>query len=201
MSDKLVKSAVFLASFPDVSVMHDYNLPEFAFIGRSNVGKSSLINMLCNRNQLALTSSKPGKTKQIVCFKLNQHSILVDLPGYGYAKLSKTQINQLEHLNNQYLLKRQSLYCLFILIDFRLPPQAIDLEFIRYCGEKQIPIAFIMTKCDKVTPPLRAERLSLFTDAVLRIFDTLPPLFISSSTTKEGRTDILSYIHDLSKPH
>src|SRR5690606_32153315 len=145
---KLIQSALFKASYPNHRIMADFGKPEFAFIGRSNVGKSSLINMLTGRNELALTSSKPGKTRQIVCFEINEKWMLIDLPGYGYAKTSKTDSSIMSEMVRDYLLKREQLYCVMLLIESRHEPQKIDLDFMEWCANKENPFVIIFTKAD-----------------------------------------------------
>jgi GTP-binding protein len=194
MSDKLVKTAIFKASYPDHKLMHDFNKPEFAFIGRSNVGKSSLINMLTGRKELALTSSKPGKTRQIVCFEVNEKWMLIDLPGYGYAKISKTDREKFGKMVNQYLIQRTQLYCLFVLIDSRIEPQKIDLEFVNWCGSNQIPFVLAFTKADKVKEKIVDENIHKFLEKMSESWDELPQHFITSAENKTGREDVLDFI-------
>lgn len=194
MSDKLVKSALFKASFPNYTLMHDFKMPEFAFIGRSNVGKSSLINMLTGRKELALTSSKPGKTRQIVCFELNQNWMLIDLPGYGYAKLSKKERETMSNMVNGYLKNRKELFCLFVLIDMRIPPQAVDIDFINWCGSNEIPFVIVYTKADKVKPADREEAIVRFNEKLAENWEQMPQHFVCSALSGEGRETILDFI-------
>jgi GTP-binding protein len=194
MSDKLVKSALFKASFPNYTLMHDFKMPEFAFIGRSNVGKSSLINMLTGRKELALTSSKPGKTRQIVCFELNQNWMLIDLPGYGYAKLSKKERETMSNMVNGYLKNRKELFCLFLLIDMRIPPQAVDIDFINWCGSNEIPFVIVFTKADKVKLPDRESAIIQIHEKLAENWEQMPPHFICSALSGEGRETILNFI-------
>jgi GTP-binding protein len=194
MSDKLVKSALFKASFPNYTLMHEFKMPEFAFIGRSNVGKSSLINMLTGRKELALTSSKPGKTRQIVCFELNQNWMLIDLPGYGYAKLSKKERETMSNMVNGYLKNRKELFCLFVLIDMRIPPQAVDIDFINWCGSNEIPFVIVFTKADKVKLPDREVAIEKIHEKLAENWEQMPPHFICSALSSEGRETILDFI-------
>jgi GTP-binding protein len=169
-------------------------LPEFAFIGRSNVGKSSLINMLTQRNGLAKTSSTPGKTQSINLFLLNKKIQFVDLPGYGYAKLSKDKREIFGKMIKHYLHERVNMYCLFVLIDLRIKPQQIDLDFINECGEHDIPMALIGTKADKLKPAELEANKAAIDAKLLEVWNELPPFFISSSESKIGRDEIWEFI-------
>jgi GTP-binding protein len=169
-------------------------LPEFAFIGRSNVGKSSLINMLTQRNGLAKTSSTPGKTQSINLFLLNKKIQFVDLPGYGYAKLSKDKREIFGKMIKHYLHERVNMYCLFVLIDLRIKPQQIDLDFINECGEHDIPMALIGTKADKLKPAELEVNKAAIDAKLLEVWNELPPFFISSSESKVGRDEIWEFI-------
>ncbi len=169
-------------------------LAEFAFIGRSNVGKSSLINMLCNNNKLALTSRSPGKTKIINHFLINEKWYLVDLPGYGYAKTSKTNREGFATLIIDYVTKRDSLVCLFVLIDSRLPLQQIDLEFMTWLGEKNVPFSIVYTKADKNTKTELARNISAIETELGKVWDELPNTFITSSEKAIGKNDVLDFI-------
>jgi GTP-binding protein len=199
MSDKLVKSAIFKASYPGYKLMPDFGMPEFAFIGRSNVGKSSLINMLTGKKELALTSSKPGKTKQIVCFEVDQTWMLIDLPGYGYAKTSKLERAGLSELVRDYLLRREKLYCVFLLIDSRHPPQKIDLDFMEWCAENAVPFVIVFTKIDKLKPAELDQNLDFYTEELLKTWVETPQQFISSATHFDGREDLLGFIKNAVK--
>ena len=172
-------------------------LPEFAFIGRSNVGKSSLINMLLSKKNLAKTSSAPGKTQLINHFIINDAWYLVDLPGYGYAKVSKNQREKWQKLISSYLRHRENLTLVFILIDVRLEPQKIDLEFINWCGEEQIPFSLVLTKLDKVSRAEAQRNLMKLQEALLESWEELPPFFATSATNGEGREALLGYIDSL----
>ena len=173
--------------------------PEYAFIGRSNVGKSSLINMLTSRKGLAKTSTTPGKTQLINHFLINKKWYLVDLPGYGYAKVSKTSKATWDKMIRDYLEKRKNLLTVFILIDIRLEPQPIDLSFIRWVGEKQIPLVIVFTKSDKISKQQVIFSVEQFKKALLKTWAELPLLFITSSEKKLGGDDILSLIEDTNK--
>jgi len=174
-------------------------LPEFAFIGRSNVGKSSLINMLCNHKGLAKISSTPGKTQTLNIFDIDGKWQICDLPGYGYAKVSKEKRFLFSNMIKHYLEQRENLICLFVLIDLRIPPQTIDLEFINWCGESSIPFSIIGTKADKVGKNNLEETLKIYTDKLFEVWVELPPIFVSSSEDKTGREDILKYIKECMK--
>ncbi len=189
-----VKTAKFLMSNSKVEQCPEPNLPEFAFIGRSNVGKSSLINMITNHKKLAKTSARPGKTQLINHFVINDNWYLVDLPGYGYAKVSKTQRNKFQAYISDYILKRQNLYCLFVLVDSRHEPQKIDLEFIEWLGEKEIPFSIIFTKADKLGKNKIASNVAFYRKQLLKQWEELPPLIVSSSETGMGKEEILDYI-------
>ena len=189
-----INTAEYIGSWQKNADMPHTELPEFAFIGRSNVGKSSLINMLTQRNGLAKTSSTPGKTQSINLFLLNKKIQFVDLPGYGYAKVSKDQREVFGKMIKYYLRDRVNLFCLFVLIDLRIKPQAIDLSFINECGENGIPMALIGTKADKLKSSELAENKAAIENALLEVWEQLPPFFISSSETKEGREEIWQFI-------
>ncbi len=189
-----VKSAVFVVSNSEVGKCPKGMLPEFAFIGRSNVGKSSLINMLTNQKQLALTSQKPGKTQLINHFLINNEWFLVDLPGYGYAQRGKAGRSAIQKIIESYILERPQLTCLFVLIDSRHEPQKIDLEFMEWLGESAVPFAIIFTKIDKISKSQLAGNAEVYRNKMFETWEELPPLFFSSAVKKEGREDILAYI-------
>ena len=172
-------------------------IPEYAFIGRSNVGKSSLINMLTGRSSLAKTSSTPGKTLLINHFIINDEWFLVDLPGYGFAKRSKKEREELRKMIERYVTRREQLTNLFVLIDSRLKPQTIDLEFIRFLGEAGVPFSIIFTKADKNKRGVLKSNVQGFLATLKEEWEELPPYFISSSTSKLGREDILNYIEQI----
>jgi ribosome biogenesis GTP-binding protein YsxC/EngB len=189
--ESTIKDAKFISSSPDLKGCPPPKLPEFAFIGRSNVGKSSLINMLTGKKGLAKTSSTPGKTRLINHFLVNNAWYLVDLPGYGYAKVSKDQRSEFRKSILEYIGKRDTLYCLFVLIDSRLSPQAVDLKFINWLGEHEVPFKIIFTKTDKIAPSQWQRNIEDFKQELSLNWDELPELFYSSATQKTGRDEIL----------
>lgn len=194
-----IKSAEFVISNTDYKKCPESNLPEYAFIGRSNVGKSSLINMLCNRKDLAMTSSKPGKTLLINHFLINNNWHLVDLPGYGYATAGKKMREQLKNIIESYILYREQLTCLFLLIDVRHEPQKIDLEFMTWLGENGVPFSIIFTKLDKLSAVRAKESLKAYQDKLNEEWEELPPIFATSSEKRIGREELLNYIHSINK--
>ena len=194
MSDKLVKTALFKASYPSYKIMADFEKPEFAFIGRSNVGKSSLINMLTGRKELALTSSKPGKTRQIVCFEIDANWMLIDLPGYGYAKTARADRDIMSELVRDYLLRRENLFCVLLLIDIRHEPQAIDMDFMEWCASNQVPFVLVFTKADKLKPKEVEETVESYCQKLLNDWQELPEVFICSAVNGSGREDIIKFI-------
>ena len=189
-----IKQAEFVSSVADVKKCPPAGKPEFAFIGRSNVGKSSLLNMLTNRKNLAKTSNKPGKTQTINHFIINDNWYVVDLPGYGYAKVSKEKREGFGSIIENYVLKREDLNCLFILIDARLEPQKIDLAFIQWCGEKEIPMCLVFTKADKLTKNQLHQNISVYKKTLHQTWEELPPMIVTSATKKTGKEDLLSFI-------
>ncbi len=189
-----INTAEYIGSWQKNADMPHTELPEFAFIGRSNVGKSSLINMLTQRNGLAKTSSTPGKTQSINLFLLNKKIQFVDLPGYGYAKLSKDKREIFGKMIKHYLHERVNLYCLFVLIDLRIKPQQIDLDFINECGEHNIPMTLIGTKADKLKPAELEANKAAIDAKLLEFWNELPPFFISSAETKVGRDEVWGFI-------
>ena len=189
-----INTAEYIGSWQKNADMPHTELPEFAFIGRSNVGKSSLINMLTQRNGLAKTSSTPGKTQSINLFLLNKKIQFVDLPGYGYAKLSKDKREIFGKMIKHYLHERVNLYCLFVLIDLRIKPQQIDMDFINECGEHDIPMALIGTKADKLKPAELEANKEAIEAKLLEFWNELPPFFISSAETKVGRDEVWNFI-------
>jgi len=193
----IIKNASFNASYPGILKMPDDKFPEFAFIGRSNVGKSSLINMLLDKKSLAKTSGSPGKTQMINRFVVNNKWFLVDLPGYGYAKLSKKHRGSLKKMIFSYLIKRQQLLNTFVLIDIRHKFQRIDKDFLIWAGENQIPFSIVFTKSDKIKNNELNKNLSSIIKELKKYWNPLPPHFISSAVNKTGRNDILSYINEL----
>jgi GTP-binding protein len=194
-----IKSAEFVISNTDYLKCPDSRLPEYAFIGRSNVGKSSLINMLCNRKDLAMTSSKPGKTLLINHFLINNNWHLVDLPGYGYATTGKKMREQLQSIIEDYILNREQLTCLFLLIDCRHEPQKIDLEFMEWLGESDVPFSIVFTKLDKLSHVKGVESIRLYKEKLEEQWEELPPIFLTSSEKRAGRDELLNYIADINK--
>ena len=193
----VIKSAEFVISNSQVSKCPTTGLPEYAFIGRSNVGKSSLINMLTGKKSLAMTSQKPGKTQLINHFIINGAWYLVDLPGYGYARLSKDGREKLKTMIEDYTLERKELICLFVLVDSRHEPQKIDLEFIQWLGEEGVPFALVFTKADKLTKGRLAANLEAYKARLLEEWEELPPIFVTSSEQQLGRDELLSYIEGI----
>ncbi len=189
-----IKEATFVVSNTDHKLCPTDGMPEFAFIGRSNVGKSSLINMLVGNKNLAKTSGRPGKTQLINHFIINKEWYLVDLPGYGYAKASKTSRAQWEKFISEYLTQREPLLNVFVLLDSRLEPQKIDLEFMNWCGEKQIPFSMVFTKIDKLSSSALAKNLMKYKKEMLKYWDALPPIFTTSATSAFGQEKVLNYI-------
>lgn len=192
-----IQSAEFLVSNARADRCPDSSLPEYAFIGRSNVGKSSLINMLTGRKSLAMTSSTPGKTMLINHFVINDEWYLVDLPGYGYAKRGKKEVEKLQNLISYYVLERRQLTCLFVLIDSRLTPQQIDLDFIRFLGENGVPFGLIFTKADKPKTNELKNNVNRFLARLSEEWEELPPYFVTSSSSGRGRDEFLRYIEAL----
>lgn len=194
-----IKTAEFVISNTDVKKCPDSILPEYAFIGRSNVGKSSLINMLTNRHGLAMTSSKPGKTLLINHFIINGNWNLVDLPGYGYATAGKSMREKLKEIIENYILLREQLTCLFVLIDCRHEPQLIDLEFMEWLGEHGVPFSIVFTKTDKLSKSQLNDSLKKYQEKLFETWEEIPPVFITSSEKGQGRDELLNYIADINK--
>lgn len=192
-----VQQAEFRGSFPNVNKCPEDTRPEFAFIGRSNVGKSSLINMLTSRKEMAHTSKKPGKTQMINYYLVNQQWHLVDLPGYGYAKRAKTTRAKWRKMLQDYLVKRPNLVGTFILIDSNVSPQKNDLDFINWMGEMQLPFLLVFTKADRLKPEELSQNIQLFQQTMLESWEELPRQFTTSSNTGEGRQEMLDYIESL----
>ncbi len=192
-----INKAEFVISNTDYKKGPTDGKPEYAFIGRSNVGKSSLINMLTNNKKLAKTSGKPGKTQLINHFVINDEWYLVDLPGYGYAKASKQSRAKWEQFIVEYLTNQDSLINIFVLLDSRLEPQKIDLEFMNWCGEKELPFSMVFTKIDKLSSTQLQKNLAKYKKEMLKYWEALPPVFTTSSESKFGREKLLNYIGDL----
>lgn len=190
-----IKKATFVISNTNVNKCPTEQIPEYAFIGRSNVGKSSLINMLTNHKSLAKISNKPGKTQLINHFIINSNWFLVDLPGYGYAKVSKKARSIFQDIIHDYFSKRLQLACSFVLIDSRHEPQKIDLEFMQFLGENNIPFCIIFTKSDKLSKTQLPKKITHYKKEMLRYWETMPTYFISSSVNKNGKENILDFIH------
>ena len=194
-----ITSAEFVVSNSRADMCPQTHLPEYAFIGRSNVGKPSLINMLTKNPKLAMTSATPGKTLLINHFLINKEWYLVDLPGYGYAQRGKKMMEKIQKLIEYYVLERKQMTCLFVLIDSRLEPQRIDLEFIEWLGENGIPFALIFTKADKQSVGKTKASVNRFLNTLKEQWEELPPHFISSSENKTGRQEILNYIEQVNR--
>ena len=189
-----IKSAEFVISNTDYKLCPKEALAEYAFIGRSNVGKSSLINALVERKNLAKTSGKPGKTQLINHFKINNNWFLVDLPGYGYASTSKTNREMFKGMINKYLMNRENLICLFVLLDIRHTPQPIDLEFMRKMGEEGTPFVMVFTKSDKISQTEISKNVEHYKNEMLKQWEDLPEIFITSSEKGKGTKEILQFI-------
>ncbi len=189
-----INSAEFVISNSDVAKCPNTPLPEYAFIGRSNVGKSSLINMLMERKNLAKTSGKPGKTQLINHFLINKNWHLVDLPGYGYARVSKKDKKTFQKYITDYFLQREQLVMGFVLVDCRHEPQSIDLEFMQWLGEQQLPFGIIFTKADKLKPNALKRNVAHYQEVLLETWESMPPYFITSSSKGYGREQLLDYI-------
>ncbi|MBE6286611.1 MAG: YihA family ribosome biogenesis GTP-binding protein [Mediterranea massiliensis] len=194
-----ITSAEFIISNTDVNKCPAGNLPEYAFIGRSNVGKSSLINMLTGRNGLAMTSATPGKTMLINHFLINKNWYIVDLPGYGYAKRGQKGQEQIKRIIESYILKREQMTNLFVLVDSRLEPQTIDMEFIEWLGENGIPFSIVFTKGDKLKGGQLKTNIQQYLKKLSEQWDELPPYFITSSEKRLGRKELLQYIAEINK--
>ncbi|MBO3115743.1 YihA family ribosome biogenesis GTP-binding protein [Winogradskyella sp. DF17] len=189
-----IKSAEFVISNSDVAKCPQRPIPEYAFIGRSNVGKSSLINMLTNRKSLAKTSGRPGKTQLINHFVINNNWYLVDLPGYGYAKVSKSSKKKFQKFITNYFEQRKQLAMAYVLVDVRHEPQPIDLEFMTYLGINEIPFGIIFTKADKLKPKAIERQVAHYCEVLLKTWEELPPYFITSSSKKIGQDEVLNFI-------
>ena len=192
-----INTATFIISNTDVSRCPKDNMPEYAFIGRSNVGKSSLINMLTNHKKLAKTSGKPGKTQLINHFKINDTWFLVDFPGYGYAQVSKSKRKTFQSFIKDYFLQRQQLVCSFVLVDSRHEPQKIDLEFMQFLGENGVPFGIIFTKADKLGSSTLNKNITKYKKQLLKTWEEVPTHFITSSETDMGRDEVLNFIEQV----
>ena len=192
-----IDSATYLISAPSVELCPESTLPEYAFIGRSNVGKSSLVNMLTGNSRLAKTSATPGKTMMINYFLINGRWHLVDLPGYGFAKRSKKEQEKFQQMISGYVLHRQQMTCLFVLVDSRHEPQRIDLDFIQWLGENEVPFALVFTKGDKLGKTKLGANVAAYLRALSEQWEELPPHFVTSSVTRAGRDELLNYIRQI----
>ena len=195
----IIKTAEFSVSSPTVTMCPADTKPEYAFIGRSNVGKSSLINMLCRHKRLAKTSATPGKTLLINHFIINKEWYLVDLPGYGFAKRSKKEIQRLDQMIRGYILGRQQLVNTFVLVDVRLEPQAVDLEFMNWLGVSGVPFAIVFTKADKLSVQKVNMNVEAYKKKMLETWEEMPPYFITSAEKGNGRDEVLDYIEQINK--
>ena len=195
----IIKSAEFVISNSDYRKCPDDGRPEYAFIGRSNVGKSSLINMLTNRKGLAMTSSTPGKTLLINHFLINNEWYLVDLPGYGYARRGKESREKLREIIEDYILEREAMTNLFVLVDSRHEAMEIDLEFMEWLGENGVPFAIVFTKTDKLGAGRRGMNIEAYKEKLLESWEELPPIFVTSSEKKQGREELLTYIEQINR--
>ncbi len=195
----IIKTAKFVKSSPSVDLCPEPTLPEYAFIGRSNVGKSSLINMISGLKALAKVSGTPGKTQLINHFEINESWYLVDLPGYGYAKTSKSNREVFSEMITKYIMNRDTMHCLFVLIDSRHEPQAIDTTFINWLGSNQVPFALVFTKADKLSSSALNSSISKYKKHLYKTWEDLPTIFTCSAVTRIGRDDILSYIDSINK--
>lgn len=193
----VIKQADFVGSFPNLKSIPADQLAQFAFIGRSNVGKSSLINMLCERRALARVSNTPGKTQHLNFYKIDDSWYLVDLPGYGYARTSKKNRSGFSKMIEHYLRDSQNLKCAFVLLDANIPPQAIDVEFINWLGEKAVPFVIVYTKTDRLSYEQLKTNVEQIQSELLKYWNSLPEQFVSSARKKVGREDILGFIEDV----
>lgn len=195
----LINQARFEISNTDVNKCPSGNRHEYAFIGRSNVGKSSLINMLTGRKSLAMTSSTPGKTMLINHFLINDSWYIVDLPGYGYAARGKESREALQQIIESYILNRPQMTNLFLLIDIRHDPQRIDMEFMAWLGENEVPFSIVFTKADKLGPEAGRKKVADYCEKLLEQWEALPPVFVTSATSSKGRDELLNYIEELNQ--
>ncbi len=191
-----ITKAVFICSNTRVDLCPQEAIPEYAFIGRSNVGKSSLINMLVERKKLAKTSSTPGKTRLINHFKINDQWFLCDLPGYGYAKVSKKERDSFAIMIEKYATLRSNLVCFFVLIDARIPPQQIDLDFIEWLGDSQLPFVIVLTKVDKINQKVKSKNLDLLKAELRQSWDELPLIFETSAVKGTGKEQLMNFIDE-----
>ncbi|MCO5247809.1 MAG: ribosome biogenesis GTP-binding protein YihA/YsxC [Chitinophagales bacterium] len=195
----IVKDAQFVGSFAQTSQCPESTIPEYAFIGRSNVGKSSLVNYLTGRKSLAKVSGTPGKTRLLNFFIINNNWHLVDLPGYGYARVSKTSRAEFNKTNQHYLTNREQLTCLFVLIDVSISPQKIDMEFINWVGDKGLPFAIIYTKADKISKTKIDSNIASIQKELKKSWEELPPQFVTTASKRSGKDAVLEYIDEVNK--
>lgn len=191
-----IKSVQFLTSNTQVSAMPKGGKPEFAFVGRSNVGKSSLINSLMGRKDIARVSSTPGKTQTVNHFEVNGKWYLTDLPGYGYARVAKTQRIEFDKMIREYVTQRENLLCVFVLVDTRVPPQDLDLQFLQFLGENGVPLSIIFTKADKVSQGDKSKHFKAFQKEMMKVWEEMPTFTYTSSVTGLGRKELLQFISD-----
>lgn len=196
-----IDSAEFLKSSSKLEECPETQKPEYAFIGRSNVGKSSLINMLTGRNKLAKTSSTPGKTQLINHFEINKKWYLVDLPGYGWAQVSKTSKEKWKKMTEKYLIERENLACVFVLVDSRHEPQKVDVSFIEWLGHEEIPFCIIFTKADKLGKTKQESNIASYKKEMLKTWEELPATFLTSSVDKLGKNELLSFIDEINEEY
>jgi GTP-binding protein len=192
-----IKEAEYIGSFPSIRQCPKDSKPEYAFIGRSNVGKSSLINLLCNRRDLARVSNTPGKTQTLNYYLIDKFWYIVDLPGYGYAKISKKKRHEWEKMIEGYLLHRQNLGCAFVLVDANIPPQLIDIEFVNWMGKMSIPFVIVFTKSDRLKSNDKKKNIDAFNNELLKYWNELPQQFVTSSTKRLGAEAILQFIEEV----
>lgn len=195
----VIQVAKYKGSYPSIEICPKADRPEYAFIGRSNVGKSSLINMLCDKKNMAHTSKKPGKTQMINFFDINDEWYLVDLPGYGYAKISKKQRLKWRLMIENYLKHRENLCCTFLLVDANVPPQNIDIEFMNWLGQNHIPFVIVYTKTDRLKPDELEANLTAIRKKLLEYWEALPEQFITSSNNRKGKESILQFIESINQ--
>lgn len=196
-----IEKSFYIGSFPSEHKCPRDEKPEYAFIGRSNVGKSSLINMILSRKELARTSKKPGKTQMLNYYVVNESWYIVDLPGYGYAKISKTKRKEWSKMIHGYLQKRQTLMCAFILLDSNIPPQQIDIDFINWMGEMRLPFVIVYTKMDRLKPTEKEEKITLIQNKLLEYWNELPQQFYTASNKGQGRDEILAFIEQINEEY
>lgn len=194
-----INEAVYVGSFPSEGTCPKSNKPEYAFIGRSNVGKSSLLNMICERKDLARVSKKPGRTQHLNYYHIDESWYIVDLPGYGYAKISKKKRKEWEQMIYAFLQKRQTLQCTFVLVDANIPPQKLDVEFMNWLGEMHIPFVIVYTKVDRLHRDKIAKNIEVIQEELLKYWTELPPQFLTSAREGTGRQEILNFMAEVNE--